>query len=406
MVCLPVDIRDCTPFAASWRAISGVSIMTNRALYAVLPLALLVTACEASKSSNPLSPTVAGPIPGVNISAPKPLEPNGAQVAVDKQPLTLLLENASSNGARPLSYDFEVAIDAGFTNTVFVRQAVEAGSAGRTSVRLPDPLATDRSYYWRARAADGANSGPYSAAANFKVYSPVVIEAPTPTAPIGNQTTSSLQPKFSWNNAQRTGPAGVIAYVLELADTDSFANKLAVDVAEQSNATSYTAPSPLTPSKQYYWHVRAYDPSNSGPWSVTQTFKTPATPTPPPDPVDGGGTCSPTPTTGPAVIACASSQYPAKLAAGVSDSQRVANMEFMRDRVIEIGICGGMDIGWNLKRGGPSLSSDAIVWRHNGFDDIIDIGFSFDDTSRPLQLQWVSTSGAFYKTYTPRPTCK
>ena len=277
--------------------------MTNRALCVVLPLALLLTACEAAKSSNPLSPSVAGPIPGVDISAPKPLEPNGAQVAVDKQPVTLLIENAASTGVRPLSYDFEVAIDAGFTNTVFTRQAVEAGSGGRTSIRLPDALATDRSYYWRARAADGANSGPYSAAANFKVYTPVVIEAPTPTSPIGNATASSLQPTFSWTNARRTGPAGVVAYVLEMGDSDSFANKLAVEVAEQPNATSYTTPSPLPPSKQYYWHVRAYEATSSGPWSGTQTFTTPAapppTPAPPPapDPRDGSKHVGPGPLT-------------------------------------------------------------------------------------------------------------
>ena len=36
----------------------------------VLVLAPLV-ACESTKSANPLSPTVAGPIPGVNITPPK-----------------------------------------------------------------------------------------------------------------------------------------------------------------------------------------------------------------------------------------------------------------------------------------------------------------------------------------------
>jgi len=61
-------------------------------------------------------------------------------------------------------------------------------------------------------------------------------------------------------------------------------------------------------------------------------------------------------------------------------------------------------MGWNLKRGGPSISVDALVWRH-GFDDIIDIGFAYDDTSRPLTLQWISVTGAFYQAYTPRPTC-
>lgn len=267
--------------------------MTNRALCAVLPLALVVTACEASKSANPLSPTVAGPIPGVNISAPKLLEPNGAQVPADRQPVTLLIENASSTGARPLSYDFEIAVDAGFTNVVFARQAVEPGTAGRTSVRLADALATERNYFWRARAADGANAGPYSAAAGFRVYSPIVIEAPTPRAPAANSTTSSVQPTFSWTNAQRTGPVGTVTYFLEVADSDSFANKLTVDVNEQPNTTSYTSPVSLPTSKVLYWHVRAYDPTTTGPWSPTLAFRTPdpaplpPTPTPTPTPTPG-----------------------------------------------------------------------------------------------------------------------
>ena len=43
------------------------------ALPAILLLSLL--ACEAEKSSSPLSPSVAGPIPGVSITPPKLLEP-------------------------------------------------------------------------------------------------------------------------------------------------------------------------------------------------------------------------------------------------------------------------------------------------------------------------------------------
>ena len=68
----------------------------------VLAAALSLTACEASKSSNPLSPTVAGPIPGIEISAPKMLEPTpGTRISIEKQPVTLLIENAGSNGPRP-----------------------------------------------------------------------------------------------------------------------------------------------------------------------------------------------------------------------------------------------------------------------------------------------------------------
>jgi hypothetical protein len=230
---------------------------------------------------------------------------------------------------------------------------------------------------------------------------------PSPVSPSPNQHLDGVRTKFTVNNASRSGPVGsAIVYQFEVANDEAFARQFGNwNVPEQPNQTVLDLPTDLSYSSVYYWHVRAFDGTTSSPWSRTLAFATPNPPPPPPPPPPGPGSCSPTPTTGPAVIACASSQYPEKLVAGVSGSQRLANMEFMRDRVIEIGICSGMDLGWNLKRGGPSLSSDAIVWRH-GFDDIIDIGFSFDDTSRPLQLQWFSTTGAFYKTYTPRPTCR
>src|SRR5919201_6297279 len=70
----------------------------------VLGLLLVgLSACEAKKSSNPLSPSVAGPIPGVQITAPKLLEPaQGFKLKESQQPIRLLIENASSTGVRPL----------------------------------------------------------------------------------------------------------------------------------------------------------------------------------------------------------------------------------------------------------------------------------------------------------------
>src|SRR5437763_2783046 len=144
-------------------------------------LSLLATAavgCAAEKSSNPLTPTVAGPIPGVDITAPKVLTPASTKIAVDQQPVTLLAENASSTGVRPLSYLFEVATDSGFANKVFIRDGVAPGDGGRTSLRLPDRLAPEHSYFWRARAQDGANTGPYSAPGAFDVFTPIVIDKP------------------------------------------------------------------------------------------------------------------------------------------------------------------------------------------------------------------------------------
>src|SRR5262245_57451553 len=97
--------------------------------------------CAADKSENPLAPTVAGPIPGVNISAPNVLSPQATRIEVDSQPVTLLVENASTSGVRPLLYVFEVAADASFTNVVYRREDIAPGDGGRTSVRLGDRLA-------------------------------------------------------------------------------------------------------------------------------------------------------------------------------------------------------------------------------------------------------------------------
>src|SRR3989338_8574642 len=88
----------------------------------------------AEKSSNPLSPSVAGPIPGVNITPPTPLEPrDGVNIAIDLQPLTLLLEKAGTNGQPPRSYVFYVATDTGFTKKVFTREGIAPGDGGRTA---------------------------------------------------------------------------------------------------------------------------------------------------------------------------------------------------------------------------------------------------------------------------------
>jgi hypothetical protein len=245
--------------------------------------------CAAAKSSNPLSPTVAGPIPGVEITAPKTLEPAGWKIPVDQQPVTLLAENSSTSGVRPLTYVFEVATDAGFTNKVFVREGVAPGEAGRTSLRLPDRLAPERTYFWRAHAEDGANTGPNSAAAPFDVFTPIVIERPTPAAPSPNAVQQPLRPTFVVNNAPHSGPVGPISYLFELSDSASFANKVGTTVPEQPNLTSVAVPQDLAYDTVYYWRARAFDPTTAGDWSDIRAFLTITKPAPPPPPPGGGG---------------------------------------------------------------------------------------------------------------------
>lgn len=285
-------------------------------LSVVSPLLLVAGGCQVAKSENPLSPSVAGPIPGVSIAAPAVIEPrDGVYIAIDQQPVTLLLENAATTGVRPLSYVFEVATDAGFSNKVFVREGIASGEGGRTSLRLPDPLETGRTYYWRAKAQDGANEGAFSTPAHFNIFTPVIIDRPTPQSPVNNIRITTFQPEFVIGNAPRSGPVGAIRYELELSDGDSFANKISVwTFAEQAGQTKYGAPHGLVGNKQYFWHVRATDGKDTGPWSETQVFLTPIpapTPGPPPNP---GPACGPPYPNQPyGIVQCRRSQHSAHM---------------------------------------------------------------------------------------------
>ena len=117
-------------------------------------------------------------------------------------------------------------------------------------------------------------------------------------------------------------------------------------------------------------------------------------PTPTPTPTPSGSW----PSTGDQLIAWTQSHYPEYLK---PSSNRVANMIFLRDRMIEAGICGGMRLGWNLKRGGPEVSVDYITWNGGGGWVGVDIAHDYDNQSITLQLTWAPQPDDPYATYTP-----
>src|SRR4029078_3409511 len=86
---------------------------------------------------------------------------------------------------------------------------------------------------------------------------------------------------FTISNAPRSGPVGAMSYLIEVADSDSFANKAATwSVAETPNQTTAVSPVDLSYGKVYYWHARAYDSSTVGPWTFTQAFQILSEPAP------------------------------------------------------------------------------------------------------------------------------
>ena len=296
----------------------------NRLTLLVLPFAALAFAgCEASKSANPTSPSVAGPIAGVNISTPAPLSPGkGSSIPAKDQPVTLVVQNAATNGQRPITYRFEVAVDSEFNSKVDAREGIEPGADGKTTYRLPDALAAERTYYWRAKAVDGANESAFSEAVSFAVVNIGEIQTPVPLSPIGASTTSNNTPEFRVRNAVRTGPVGSVYYTFEVSENESFTAMIAiVTVPERAAETKFTINQALKAGIKFYWRVRAFDSNVSSAWSLTQSFVTPkvttAPPSPaPPPPGPSGPPAGGWPKTGEEVVAWATRQIPRQAGGG------------------------------------------------------------------------------------------
>ena len=267
--------------------------------------------CQMSKSSNPLAPTVAGPIAGVTITTPNPLEPGQDwQIRLRDQPLKLMIQNADTSGQRTLGYTFEVATDSAFNQIIFSRTGVPAGD-GITTLQLPDALPTGRTYWWRARAEDGANSGSYSKVVSFVALAPVDLGAPRASSPSG--TIDTIVPEFKIGAGNKSGPYDHIVYILQVGNDQAFSSIAWTFVADESGSETTVAQNySFLNDRDYYWRVQTKDIGDSravSAWSATQVFHT-AKPAPKPPPGGGGGpagdgdwqSCGSTP--GEAIVQC------------------------------------------------------------------------------------------------------
>jgi hypothetical protein len=69
-------------------------------------------------------------------------------------------------------------------------------------------------------------------------------------------------------------------------------------------------------------------------------------------------------------------------------------MKYLRDRIVEAGICGGLNVAHNKKRGFQEHSIDAIAWRRSsGNYEVIDLARAYDDPTQPLRLHWSISTG-------------
>ena len=134
--------------------------MRGRVCCGIVSLAALLAA--AACGSSPAAPAV-------STAAPQLLTPaNGAQVANQAQPVTLVVQNAAGSKAGT-TYTFEVASDVGVHHQGADQgRHRRKGPPGRPACKL-DALPAPKDYYWRARAQAPGGTGTFSDLFKFTI---------------------------------------------------------------------------------------------------------------------------------------------------------------------------------------------------------------------------------------------
>ena len=224
-----------------------------RHLVGVLSIACLVTACATEKSRNPLSPSIAGPIEGVAISSPASLQPAGGQlIRSTDQPILLTFAQVASNSERPFWYELQMSTEASFTNIIYLAEKIPPSGGPTEQYALNTALDNDHHYYWRVRALDGANTGPYSIPASFEIFTPLVVGTPIAISPLNGTVAGINQPDLTIENASIIGTPLSTTYRFELSTDHSFSNIVHSATASSGSTTTTVQTGPLAWNTQYH----------------------------------------------------------------------------------------------------------------------------------------------------------
>jgi hypothetical protein len=150
---------------------------------------------------------------------------------------------------------------------------VAEGTGGQTSVTL-DALAAAKDYSWHARATSSGTTGVFSAPYKFTVGPAILINAPSPIAPLSGAQTIP-RPALRVANAVRTGPVGAISYKFEISTVSTFATILMSGTnVEGVNESGFVPASDLPTTVTLFWRAFAMDVANgvTSPSSAVQSF--------------------------------------------------------------------------------------------------------------------------------------
>ncbi len=143
----------------------------------------------------------------------------------------------------------------------------------RTSVPLQDCT----TYYWRVAATSGADSGPWSETAEFRVDTTgscscqvAALVQPVPVSPPPYTIVPDLIPILEWSNPGTCDPEGYAVHlssIFDMSDASLFG-------ATGNPSTSWTPGVSLQPATQYWWQVAGGVGTDLGPFSPLRAFFT------------------------------------------------------------------------------------------------------------------------------------
>ncbi len=176
-------------------------------------------------------------------TAPVLVNPIGGQV-LNTGKLALSVDGTTEDTT---NYQFQVSTSSDFSTTALVDETIASPNYSLTD---GEALPLGHTYYWRAKAIDGAGfESPWSAGDSFSL---TILNSP-----INGATTANLRPTFSWLGVQ-----GASEYKIQIGTDTSFSGGALVSEITQSD-TFYTPPSDFSEGS-YYWQVAVHLPSG---WS-------------------------------------------------------------------------------------------------------------------------------------------
>jgi len=259
---------------------------------------------------------------------------------------------------------------------------------------------------WAAACAQGTTPiAPSTSMASTEAAadgSTLKVNAPGLTSPIGGIRLDTLEPEFTIQaTTARFTATPDLEYRIYLETATGQFVMNSPKLAPGTGPIKWEIPVNLNLDTRYRWRARAEMGSKFGPWSGYQEFITLDYKGIVPRPPDGKW-----PDNGEDLVEYIMQVFPEYLVTTEHLPERIANMEFLRDRIIEAGICGGLILGHNRKRGNGPHSTDAIAWRDGGEDEVVDIASAFDDENIPLVLHWAIVEGPpGFDPYPNHPGC-